>query len=296
MPRAKNDKERQAIINQIYKVYNSTEGMSIKEACAAVGISDGTYYNWRNKLKKDNSASTNTNRKVADTNKITDTEQKVINLKKDKPFLGFTKISKQLNYSYGIKVSAKKVQKILTKHGLEKTDYTAPKKQHPPRRFERLSRNEMWMMDIMYYRLKQGGRFYLISALDDYSRFITSHGVFKRQTIDNVIDILHKGIENRGAPTELLTDRGSQFYSWKGESRFRKLLDNLGIKHILASPQHPLTIGKLESFHRNIQRELLRQKHFSTIKEATDAIADYIEYYNHERVHMGLPLLTVNLA
>jgi transposase-like protein len=53
MLRAKDDKERKAIINQIDKVYNSTEGITIKEACAAVGISDRTYYNWRNRLQQD---------------------------------------------------------------------------------------------------------------------------------------------------------------------------------------------------------------------------------------------------
>ncbi|MFW6029772.1 MAG: DDE-type integrase/transposase/recombinase [Halanaerobiales bacterium] len=150
----------------------------------------------------------------------------------------------------------------------------------------------MWLMDIMYYSIEKEGRFYLISALDDHSRFITSYGLFKNQTMANVIDVLHQGFEEHGYPRELLTDRGSQFHSWKGKTQFEKLLEKLDIKHILASSQHPKTIGKLESFHRNIQRELLKQKHFETIKEVTTAIADYIDYYNHERVHMGIDYLT----
>jgi len=167
MLRAKDDKERKAIINQIDKVYNSTEGITIKEACAAVGVSDRTYYNWRNRLQQDSTKTVSEQVPTSSPNTATgsDVEQKVVNLKKAKPFLGFTKISKQINYTYGIRISPGKVRKILIKHGLDKSNYSAPKKQHQPRRFERLSRNELWMMDIMYYRLKKEGRFYLIRSI-----------------------------------------------------------------------------------------------------------------------------------
>ncbi len=294
MIRAKNDKERKKIVDRIDAIYQETEDITIIEACSACGISNGTYYNWKKRIKnnKDNTKSDKkTNTKANNSADEHIFEKRVIELKKNKPFLGYIKISKQLKYSYDIKISPRKIKKILAKHNLDKNN-PGPKKKHAPRRFERLSRNEMWMMDIMYYRLKKEGRFYLISALDDYSRYITSYGVFKRQTIDNAIDIVHQGIEENGSPTELLTDRGSQFHSWKGKNKFDRLLNNLGVKHILASPQHPQTIGKLESFHRNIQRELLRQKEFDTIKEAKRAIDKYIKYYNHERVHMGIDYLT----
>lgn len=293
MTRAKNDKERKKIVDRIETAYQETEGMTIKEACNAYGISDCTFYTWRKRLKKHGLISENKIEDNSNTNIDNDslTEKRVIKLKRDKPFLGYIKISKQLKYSFGIKITPGKVKKILTKHQLDQNK-TGPRKKQSPRRFERLSRNEMWMMDIMYYRLKREGRFYLISALDDYSRYITSYGIFKRQTIDNVIDVLHQGIEEYGSPIELLTDRGSQFHSWQGQNKFDNLLNNLGIKHILASPQHPQTIGKLESFHRNIQRELLRQKEIDTIEEAKLAIGKYIKYYNHERVHMGIDYLT----
>lgn len=295
MAKTYTDKERKQILSKIKEVYQSSNEIGVKEACEAAGISDATFYNWKHRFEDFSFKTTNSKNETAANNSkmiSSDKEQKIVNLKKDKPFLGFKKISKQLQYSYGIKVSARKVKKILQKHNLAETDYPKPKKKHKPRRFERLSRNEMWLMDIMYYRLKKEGRFYLISILDDYSRYITSYGVFKRQTIDNIIDILHQAIEEYGLPKELLTDRGTQFHSWKGKSKFNKLLDNLGIKHILASPQHPQTIGKIESFHRNIQRELLRQKEFESIEEVKAAIKNYIEYYNQERVHMGIDYLT----
>ena len=300
MPEARSNEERKMILAKVDRLYNSSD-LTKKEACREVGIADSTYYIWKNDYglepennSKISTSGSNKKRKKNNTsgNEIDpETEKKVADLKRDKPFLGLKKISKQLEYSYGIKVSTRQVKKILKKHGLTETDYPAPKK-HPPRRFERQSRNEMWMMDIMHYTIEKEGRFYLISILDDYSRFIISHGIFKRKTIDNVIDVLHQALEEKGLPNEFLTDRGSQFHSWKGESRFKKLLDKLGIKHILASPKSPQTIGKIESFHRNIQRELLGQQHFTSLEEVIAAVKEYIEYYNHERVHMGIDYLT----
>jgi len=147
------------------------------------------------------------------------------------------------------------------------------------------------MMDVMYYRLKKEGRFYLISILDDYSRFIVSHQVCTTQTGDNVTAVFHEAVDRSGLPNQLLTDRGSQFASWKGINAFQEMLGNLGVEHILTNSQSPQCIGKIESFHRNIQKELLRRKEFATIKEAAKAIGDYVEHYNYERVHMGIDYL-----
>ncbi|SDM48041.1 IS3 family transposase, partial [Halarsenatibacter silvermanii] len=294
MPETRSDEERKMIIEKVNHLYETSD-LTIKEACSEFGISDSAYYIWKKhrNLEPETEKEETSNQDRENTSGDVDTEtvKKVTELKEDKPFLGFKKISKQLAYSHGIKISTRQVKKILKEHGLEETDYPEPK-DHPSRRFERNSSDEMWMMDIMHYTIEKEGRFYLISILDDYSRYIIAHGIFKRKTIDNVIDVLHEAFEESGLPGEFLTDRGSQFHSWKGESRFQKLLDKLGVKHILASPQSPQTIGKIESFHRNIQRELFGQKHFTSMEDVKKAVSDYIEYYNHERVHMGIDYLT----
>jgi transposase InsO family protein len=75
-------------------------------------------------------------------------------------------------------------------------------------------------MDIMYYRLRQAGRFYLISALDGYSRFIVSHAVVTTADAKNVIDVFKGAVEAHGLPNQVLTDRGSQFHAWRGIAHF----------------------------------------------------------------------------
>jgi len=285
------DKEKAKLLELI-----SQSSLPVKEACKLHGISKASYYTWRKQFAAKSQALESEKTKPKENHKEeygVDTEavEKLLALKKEHPYFGIIKLSKQLQRSEGIYITPNKVKRILEDHGFEtKEPPAAPPK--GTRRFERLEPNELWMMDIMYYRLKKEGRFYLISVLDDYSRYVVAHRVFTTQTADNVIQVFKQAVENHGLPNQVLTDRGKQFHNWKGISHFQELLWNLGVEHILTSPHSPQTIGKIESFHRNIQRELLRQKEFSTIKQVQEAIKQYVDYYNHERVHMGIGYLT----
>ncbi len=69
-------------------------------------------------------------------------------------------------YSYGIKISSRKIKQILEKNELAETNTSKPKKKQHTFRFEQLSRNEMWMMDLIHYSIKKEGKFYLISILE----------------------------------------------------------------------------------------------------------------------------------
>lgn len=265
----------------------SKSSKPVKEACKEYGISDASYYNWRKHLPAGGS------KEPAPIKEQTfeDAETKLLALKNEHPYYGAVKLSKQLLRTYGLNLHPGKVKRILDEQGFKQEQIPkAPPK--GTRRFERINPNELWMMDIMYYRLKKEGRFYLISFLDDYSRFIVAHRVCSTQAADNVTSVFQEAAENFGLPNQLLTDRGSQFASWKGINAFQEMLGNLEVEHILTKAQSPQTIGKIESFHRNIQKELLRRKEFTTIKAAKQAIDQYINYYNYERVHMGINYLT----
>lgn len=288
MARRYTDEEKQKIVSLVSK-----SPLPIKEACKHYGVSSASFYVWRKALeeadtKEDAAAKQPDETPEAQSDPVA---ERVVALKQAKPYLGLLKISKQL-LREGFKVSARQVDRILADHGIDVRNRVPKAPPKGSRRFERLNPNDLWMMDIMYYRLRKDGRFYVISVLDDYSRFIAAHAVATTQTADNVIEVLQTAIEAHGLPRQVLTDRGGQFHSWSGFTRFEELLDNLGVEHIVASPQSPQTIGKIESWHRNIQRELLRQKEFETVEAAKEAIAGYVEYYNHERVHAGIHYLT----
>jgi len=269
----------------------SKSGLPVKKACKQYGISDASFYAWRKKIASDTGKKQEPDQSETGRSFNTEAVEKLLVLKKEHPYYGVVKLSKQLLRTYGLNLHPGKVKRVLEEHGFKTETLTkAPPK--GTRRFERINPGELWMMDIMYYRLKKEGRFYLVSILDDYSRFIVAHKVCTTQSADNVIGVFQEAVESYGLPNQVLTDRGSQFSSWKGINSFQELMGNLGVEHILTQVQSPQTIGKIESFHRNIQKELLRRKEFGTIKEVRQAIEEYVEYYNFERVHMGIGYLT----
>lgn len=276
------DAEKRKLVEQVEEKIKTTE-LTVKEICSSLGISDGSFYSWRKKFVEQDEK---------EHEPLNPLESKIVTMKREHPYYGMTKICKQLERFHGIRVKRREVERILATYGFKKTSSPKSRSKKGTRRFERNDAGNLWQTDIMYYRLKEAGRFYLISVLDDYSRYICAHKISTTQTAENVLDTMKLAVEKHGRPNQILSDRGSQFHAWRGMSKFDKTLAKMGIEHVLTSPQSPQTIGKIESWHRNLQRELLRQKEFGTIKAAREAIDEYVEYYNHERVHMGIDYVT----
>ena len=58
--------------------------------------------------------------------------------------------------------------------------------------------------------------------------------------------------------------------------------------HVRTSPYYPQANGKLERWHKSIKHECIRPKVPLSLEEAREQIADYIRYYNDERLHSAL--------
>ena len=73
--------------------------------------------------------------------------------------------------------------------------------------------------------------------------------------------------------------------------QFSEYLRLVGIRHIIASPYHPQTNGKMERYHRTVKGEIgLLPYEMPSALEA--AIRSFIWYYNYERYHEGLGNVT----
>jgi len=59
-------------------------------------------------------------------------------------------------------------------------------------RFEPPTPNDLWQTDIIQFYIKDGGKVYLVSFLDNHSCFIVGSELFREATTENLLQVLEK--------------------------------------------------------------------------------------------------------
>ena len=193
----------------------------------------------------------------------------------------------------GLSVSTATVYRILQREGLVKRmEYQlAAGKEYQHKTTEP---HQLWATDASYFRVVGWGYYYLVTVMDDYSRFILAWRVQRDMTADSLIEVVQDAVDSTGMTdvpledrTKLLSDNGSGYVS----RAFRDYLHLVGIRHILAAPFHPQTNGKLERYHQTLKRGV-NQIPYEAPSDLHLAIAEFVNYYNFHRYHMALDNVT----
>ena len=193
----------------------------------------------------------------------------------------------------GFSVSESTVYRILRREGLVKSPEVLLKAGKEYHR-KTTGSNQMWATDASYFRVVGWGYYYLVTVMDDYSRFILAHKLQRDMTSDSFIEVVQEAVDMTGMTevpvadrTRLLSDNGSGYVS----RAFGDYLRLVGIRHILAAPFHPQTNGKLERYHQTIKRDV-NQVPYEVPSDLEAAIAAFVTYYNYRRYHMALGNVT----
>jgi len=117
----------------------------------------------------------------------------------------------------------------------------------------------------------------------------------------SLIDVVQEAVDVTGMTdvpiedrTVLLSDNGPGYLS----RQFTEYLRLVGIRHIIASPYHPQTNGKMERYHRTVKGEVGLPFHWKGLlpyqmtSELEVAIRSFVGYYNYQRYHEGLENVT----
>jgi putative transposase len=138
------------------------------------------------------------------------------------------------------------------------------------------------------------GWYFLISVLDDFSRRILASRLQSKMDGGAFSEVVEEALAAAGleqAPPmrkpRLLSDKSSALLG----KEFQVYVQAVGLTHILASPYHPQTNGKIERYHRSMKERVLLVVH-TTPWELADEIAAFVGYYNSKRYHEELGNVT----
>ena len=264
-------------------------GLTPGEVSEIVGAGNSSVTTWARAFREGGVESLVRKSTSATTRRICEKlERRIEQERRENPESGVRRIRDELRRQEGLGVSAETVRRVVNDAGLGNPPVEPGRKPAGVRRFERELPNALWQIDIFTFQLKRMYPVYLVGIIDDHSRYIVGHGLFRQQTAEAVLEVVKGAVGQWGAPREILSDNGRQFAAWRGETRFQKVLKRQGIGHVRSAPQHPMTLGKIERFWKTLWKEFLEEALFASFADASQRLAYWIAYYNHQRPHQGI--------
>lgn len=266
-------------------------GLTARDFGALVGITRQSLFEWKKRFDRHGPAGLSDQQRGAPTgSRLPEpTQRAILMLKQAHPEWGCERIREVLLRGEGFSASAGAIAHLLRENGYELEDVATSPHEPAVQHFERARPNQLWQTDLFTFLLKrENRRVYLVVYLDDHSRFIVGYGVWASAGGALVREVLEAAIANFGAPEEVLTDNGPQYVTWRGTSAFAKLLERRGIRHLVARPRRPQTLGKTERFWGTLWRECVEAAVFAGLDDARRRVGHFIDHYNFQRPHQGI--------
>ena len=154
--------------------------------------------------------------------------------------------------------------------------------------------NQRWHTDLMMWHFN-GRCFYLVDALDAYSRYLVHDELLLTARADAVILAAQRARETladrtrRPGEPQIVHDNGPQFISHE----WVQFVQRTDMHTVRTHPHHPQSNGRDERFHRTLREELPRAEE-ATLSEARALIADYRTFYTemHPKETLNKPTPT----
>jgi len=180
------------------QVENKSRGK--RQALMALGIPKSSYYRWRQ-------GQPDSGNRKRPWNRITPEEEgKVLAVALEYPELSSRQLSAWIIDNKGFAVSESTVYRILSREGLVKrqeTQLSAANEYHT----KTTRPHQMWATDASYFRVVGWGYYYLVTVMDDYSRFILAWKLQKDMSANSLIEVVQEAVDVTGMTDVPVEDR-----------------------------------------------------------------------------------------
>ena len=269
------------------------KNLSLEKFSNVCGISYGSLWNWGTAIGWDASRIEELKkRRQKKSEKKSgmgeEVEEKILELKGENVDWGPLKIKQYLWRHEQILVPQTSIYKFLKERGLVKERKKREGEPSHDRKFEYESPLAGVQMDLMHVTLSNRQTIYLVTLLDDYSRFVLVSRFIAVKTMTQVTEVFRDAVRQYGVMDNLLTDCGSEFVSWQKVTDFEDLLVKLDVNFIASGPDKKENQGKVERWHQTVREGLRSHGPLDYSSEAQIWIDALVNRYNYERPHQGI--------
>jgi transposase InsO family protein len=251
---------------------------------AWLGLPSSKYHHWKTRYGKTNEH----NGQIPRDFWLEEGEKQAIVAFHDRnPLEGYRRLAFMMLDRDVVAVSPTSVYRVLKEHGrldrfVRKTTGKGQGFQQP------LVPHEHWHVDISYVNVC-GTFYYLCSLLDGCSRFIVHWELRESMKEVDVEIVLQRAREAYPlARPRIISDNGPQFIA----RDFNEFIRISGMTHVRTSPYYPQSNGKLERWHGTLKQDCLRPGAPSTVEQARQMVARFVEHYNQRRLHSAIGYVT----
>jgi putative transposase len=153
------------------------------------------------------------------------------------------------------------------------------------RQFEAKTPNEKWVTDVTEFNVA-GEKLFLSPVLDLYNGEIIAFETSRRPHFELVTSMLGKAFSRLGLSDKPLlhSDQGWQYRM----AAYRQALSERGMVQSMSRKGNCHDNAAMESFFAVLKSEYFYPNKFVSIEQLKAGIADYIHYYNHDRIKLKL--------
>ena len=265
-------------------IYHHREVYAVKAMCEFLGVSRAAYYSWSKKLDQDD----------PDQERM---QQVQAAYEANHKIYGYRRIGLWLAQKRDIHINHKAVLRLMNKLGIssrarkrkmyKKLSEIEAYHRYPNvlnRDFAASGPNQKWVTDITYI-MTQRGWCYLSTIKDLFDGFIVASVFAQENAVGLVTNTLRQAKEKEKVTDGLIlhSDQGHQYTS---QAYHDVLVGEYNITPSMSRRANCWDNAPMENFFGHLKEEYLRHYKNPSFQEAQQLIAEYIHFYNYERIQL----------